>query len=207
MFKLTTNPEKAPDKAERVTIGFVKGIPVSVNGEVLSPAALIGKLNVIGGRHGVGRVDVVENRLVGIKSRGVYETPGGTILVQAVKALESLTLDRDAMHEKERLAIRYAELVYYGQWYSPLKEALDAFVDKLAENVTGEATIKLFKGKATIIGRTSPYALYSSKLASFDMTGYTPKDAEGFIRLFGLPTKGRKRLAASPLPAVVAGER
>ena len=206
MFKLTTDPEKAPDKPERVTIGFVKGIPVSVNGETLSPATLIEKLNVLGGRHGVGRVDVVENRLIGIKSRGVYETPGGTILVQAVKALESLTLDRDAMHEKERLAIRYAELVYYGQWYSPLKEALDSFMDKLAENVTGDATIKLFKGTATVIGRTSPYALYSHKLASFDMTGYTPQDAEGFIRLFGLPTMGRKRLSASPLPAVVAGE-
>ncbi|HEV8269459.1 MAG TPA: argininosuccinate synthase [Thermoanaerobaculia bacterium] len=207
MFKLTVDPEKAPDVPERVTIAFEAGLPVAVNGEKLSPAALVEKLNEIGGRHGVGRVDMVENRLIGIKSRGVYETPGGTLLVEALKAIESLTLDRDSAHEKERMSARYAELVYYGQWYSPLREAFDAFVDKLLLTATGTATLKLYKGSATIVGRTSPFALYSSKLASFDMTGYSREDSAGFIRLFGLPTKGRKRLTAAPYAAVVAGER
>ena len=137
---------------------------------------------------------MVENRLVGIKSRGVYETPGGTLLVQALRALETLTLDRDAMHEKERLALRYAELVYYGQWFSPLREALEAFVEKVTETVTGHVTLKLFKGSAIVVGRTSEHSLYSANLASFNMTGYTSHDATGFIRLFGLPTRGRKRL-------------
>jgi len=207
MFKLTADPETAPDTADRVTIGFEAGVPVSVNGERLSPATLITRLNEIGGRHGVGRVDLVENRLIGIKSRGVYETPGGALLVAALRAIESLTLDRDAAHEKERMALRYAELVYYGQWFSPLKEAIDAFVGKLTETVTGTATLKLFKGTATVVGRSSPYALYSTQLASFDMTGFTPQDSAGFIRLFGLPTKGRKRLSPVPYQAVVAGER
>jgi argininosuccinate synthase len=207
MFRLTADPEKAPDAPERVSIDFEAGLPVAVNGERLSPATLIEKLNVIGGRHGVGRVDLVENRLIGIKSRGVYETPGGTLLVQALKAVESLTLDRDSAHEKERLAARYAELVYFGQWFSPLKEALDAFVDKLAETTTGTATLKLFKGTATIVGRTSPFALYSASLASFDMTGYSSEDATGFIHLFGLPTRGRKRMAPVPYQAVIAGSR
>ena len=206
MFKLTTSPEKAPDSPERVAIGFEAGIPVSVNGETFAPAALVARLNEIGGRHGVGRVDIVENRLVGIKSRGVYETPGGTLLVQALRAVESLTLDRDSMHEKERLAIRYAELVYYGQWYTPLRAALDAFMASIMQNATGTATLKLFKGTATVVGRTSPYALYSHKLASFNMTGYSSSDAGGFIRLFGLPSRGRFRLVQGPLPAVVAGE-
>ncbi len=207
MFKLTVDPESAPDEPERVSIGFEKGCPVTVNGEALSPARLIEKLNVIAGAHGVGRVDLVENRLIGIKSRGVYETPGGTLLVAGLRAVESLTLDRDSMHEKERMAARYAELVYFGQWFSPLKDALDAFVDRLAENVTGTATLKLFKGTATIVGRTSPYALYSTELASFDMTGFSPQDSGGFIRLFGLPTKGRRRLQRAPYQAVVAGSR
>ncbi|MEO6324698.1 MAG: argininosuccinate synthase [Thermoanaerobaculia bacterium] len=207
MFRLTADPEKAPDVPERVTIDFEAGSPVAVNGERLSPATLIEKLNVIGGRHGVGRVDLVENRLIGIKSRGVYETPGGTLLVQGLKAVESLTLDRDSAHEKERMAARYAELVYFGQWFSPLKEALDAFVEKLAETTTGTATLKLFKGTATIVGRTSPYALYSASLASFDMTGYTAEDAAGFIHLFGLPTRGRKRMSPVPYQAVIAGSR
>lgn len=207
MFKLTADPEKAPDQAERVAIGFEAGVPVSVNGETLSPAKLIERLNEIGGRHGVGRVDLVENRLIGIKSRGVYETPGGTLLVKALEAIESLTLERDSGHEKERLALRYAELVYFGQWYSPLREALDAFMTKLTENVTGTATLKLYKGSATVVGRTSPFALYSAQLGSFDMTGYNVQDSAGFIRLFGLPTKGRKRITQVPYQAVVAGER
>jgi argininosuccinate synthase len=199
MFKLTADPADAPDTAEKVTIAFEAGVPVSVNGEELTPAALVAKLNEIGGRHGVGRADIVENRLIGIKSRGVYETPGGTLLVNALKALESITLDRDSAHEKERLSIRYAELVYNGQWFAPLKEALDAFVDKISETVTGSVTLKLYKGNATVVARQSPYSLYSRNLASFDMTGYNAKDSAGFIRLFGLPLRGRKRLATPPV--------
>ena len=207
MFKLTVDPEKAPDTPERVTISFAAGLPVAVNGEKLAPVALIQKLNEIGGRHGVGRMDIVENRLIGIKSRGVYETPGGTLLVMALRALETLTLDRDSVHEKEKLAARYAELVYFGQWFSPLREALDAFMNALMPTVTGDVTLKLFKGSSSVVGRTSPHALYSAHLASFDMRGYTPADATGFIRLFGLPTKGRLRLkAGTTYQAVVGGE-
>ena len=194
MFKLTTDPTLAPETPEKVTIEFESGVPVAVNGEKLSPAALVAKLNEIGGRNGVGRADLVENRLIGIKSRGVYETPGGTILVTALKALESITLDRDSVHEKERIATRYAELVYFGQWFSPLKEAFDAFVDAIAEPVSGSVTLKLYKGNATIISRTSPNSLYSEDLASFNMRGYDATDSAGFIRLFGLPLRGRKRL-------------
>jgi argininosuccinate synthase len=207
MFKLTVDPEKAPDVPERVTISFSAGLPAAVNGQRLAPVPLIQKLNEIGGRHGVGRVDIVENRLIGIKSRGVYETPGGTLLVQALRALETLTLDRDSVHEKEKLAARYAELVYFGQWFSPLREALDAFMNALMPTVTGDVTLKLYKGSSSVVGRTSPHALYSAHLASFDMRGYTPADATGFIRLFGLPTKGRLRLkAGTTYQAVVSGE-
>ena len=207
MFKLTVDPEKAPDAPERVTISFSAGLPVAVNGRKLPPVPLIQKLNETGGRHGVGRVDIVENRLIGIKSRGVYETPGGTLLVQALRALETLTLDRDSVHEKEKLAARYAELVYFGQWFSPLREALDAFMNALMPTVTGDVTLKLFKGSSSVVGRTSPHALYSAHLASFDMRGYSPADATGFIRLFGLPTKGRLRLkAGTTYQAVVSGE-
>jgi argininosuccinate synthase len=208
MFKLTVDPSLAPDEAEKVTIEFDGGVPVAVNGQELSPAALVETLNKIGGRHGVGRVDLVENRLVGIKSRGVYETPGGTLLVTALKALESLTLDRESMHEKERMATRYAELVYFGQWFSPLKEAYDAFVDKIAENVTGTVTLKLFKGSLIVVSRTSPYSMYSEALASFNMTGYDARDAAGFIRLFGLQTKGRKRIDEIETPRLkVVGQQ
>ena len=207
MFKLTVDPEKAPDVPERVTISFSAGLPAAVNGQRLAPVPLIQKLNEIGGRHGVGRVDIVENRLIGIKSRGVYETPGGTLLVQALRALETLTLDRDSVHEKEKLAARYAELVYFGQWFSPLREALAAFMNALMPTVTGDVTLKLYKGSSSVVGRTSPHALYSAHLASFDMRGYTPADATGFIRLFGLPTKGRLRLkAGTTYQAVVSGE-
>src|SRR6187549_2206963 len=166
MFKLTVDPQDAPDTPEKVTITFEEGIPVAVNGTRLSPGQLVQHLNEIGGRHGVGRTDLVENRLIGIKSRGVYETPGGTMLVTALKALESITLDRDSSHEKERIATRYAELVYNGQWFSPLREAYDSFVTTLAETVTGTVTLKLYKGNATIIGRSSPYSLYQQDLAS-----------------------------------------
>ena len=202
MFKLTTDPMDAPDTPEKVTIVFESGVPVSVNGQNLSPAALVQALNEIGGKHGVGRADIVENRLIGIKSRGVYETPGGTILVTALKALESIVLDRDAAHEKERIATRYAELVYNGQWFAPLKEAYDSFVDTLCADVTGSVTLKLYKGNATVVGRKSPYSLYQQHLASFDMTGYDVTDSAGFIKLFGLQLRGRKRLAPMKLEKV-----
>jgi argininosuccinate synthase len=195
MYKLTVDPTEAPDVPESVRISFVEGVPVGVNGKQLNPAKLVQTLNAIGGRHGVGRIDLVENRLIGIKSRGVYETPGGTLLVTALKALESLTLDRDTAHEKERLSLRYAELVYFGQWFAPLKEALDSFFETVMENVTGDVTLKLYKGSASVVARKSPHSLYSQDLASFDMTGYDAKDSAGFIKLFGLPIRGRKRLA------------
>jgi argininosuccinate synthase len=195
MFKLTVDPTCAPNVPEKVTIDFVEGEPVAVNGETFSPAALIEELNEIGGRHGIGRVDVVENRLIGIKSRGVYETPGGTMLVNALKALESITLDRDSAHEKERISTRYAELVYFGQWFSPLKEGFDAFVDSITETVTGSVTLKLYKGTAAVVARSSANSLYSENLASFNMRGYDATDSAGFIRLFGLPLRGRKRIA------------
>jgi argininosuccinate synthase len=180
LFQLTVAPEEAPDEPERVTVSFESGVPVAVDGERLSPASLIGALNAIGGRHGVGRCDIVENRLVGIKSRGVYETPGGTILVSALRALESLTLDRDTAHEKERLALRYAELVYFGQWFTALREGLDAFFENVMEPVTGSVTLKLYRGAAAVCARSSPRSLYDRGLASFDMSGYTAQDSAGF---------------------------
>ena len=195
MFKLTTDPTAAPDTPEKVTIDFESGVPVAVNGKPMSRATLIETLNGIGGRHGVGRADLVENRLVGIKSRGVYETPGGTMLVTALKALESITLDRDTSHEKERLATRYAELVYFGQWFSPLREGLEAFVDAIMQPVSGSVTLKLYKGSAAVVSRTSANSLYSENLASFNMRGYDAADSAGFIRLFGLPLRGRKRIS------------
>ncbi len=197
MFRLTVDPLDAPDRPEKVSIRFEAGTPIAVNGESLSPATLVETLNAIAGRHGVGRADLVENRLIGIKSRGVYETPGGTLLVKAIQAIESLTLDRDSAHEKERLALRYAELVYYGQWFSPLREAIDAFVATMAERVSGTATLALYKGSASVVARTSPRARYSARLASFDMAGFEPRDAEGFIRLFGLPTRGAEAVGAA----------
>ena len=207
IYKLTAAPEDAPDAPEYVSVTFESGIPVAVDGEALSPAKLVEKLNSIGGRHGVGRADLVENRLVGIKSRGIYETPGGTILVSALKALESITLDRDSAHEKQRLALRYAELVYFGQWFSPLRESLDAFFQSIAENVSGTVRQKLYKGTVSVAGRTSPSSLYNPALASFDMTGYTPEDAAGFIRLFGLQTRGRRRISPIGVPAAAGGSR
>ncbi len=204
MFKLTADPMDAPDEPEKVTIEFESGVPVAVNGETLSPAKLVQTLNAIGGRHGVGRADIVENRLIGIKSRGVYETPGGTLLVTALKALESIVLDKDAAHEKERIATRYAELVYNGLWFAPLREAFDAFVTVLAEKVTGSVTLKLYKGNATVVGRKSPYSLYQQHLASFDMTGYDVTDSAGFIKLFGLQLRGSKRISPMDVETVQA---
>lgn len=198
MFLYTVSPEKAPDKPEIVTIDFEMGIPVAINGVGYDPVALIFKLNEIGGKHGVGRVDIVENRLVGMKSRGVYETPGGTILYEAHHALETITLDRDTLHFKEQLAGRYAEMVYYGQWFTPLKEAMDAFVDKTQEHVTGSVKVKLYKGSAQTVGRKSPFSLYQEKLATFgEDEVYNQKDAEGFINLFGLPLKVQATLNQS----------
>ncbi len=181
---------KTPDKPDYVTIGFYEGIPIKLNGKLTSGVRFIEALNKLGGKHGIGQVDLVENRLVGIKSRGVYETPGGTILVTAHNALESLTLDRETMHYKQQLALKYAELVYYGLWFCQLREALDAFVDVTQRNVTGEVKMKLFKGRCTPAGIKSPNSLYKTDLASFKMGAeYDPTDATGFIRLFGLPAK------------------
>ena len=190
LFVMTRPIAKAPDKAAYVNIGFVKGIPVNLDGKKMGGVRLIEALNRLGGKHAVGQVDLVENRLVGIKSRGVYETPGGTILVAAHNALESLTLDRETMHYKQQLALKYAELVYYGLWFSRLREALDAFVDVTQRNVTGSVRMKLFKGHCTPAGVKSPHSLYRTDLASFKMGAeYDPTDATGFIRLFGLPVK------------------
>lgn len=188
MFKLTVAPEKAPDTPEEIEIDFEQGIPVAVNGRSYSPVALIEHLNALGGKHGIGRIDIVENRLVGMKSRGVYETPGGTILYIAHRELEALTLERDTLHFKAQLSQKYAELVYYGQWFSPLREALEAFVDKTQERVTGTVRLKLWKGHCLPVGRKAPYSLYREDLATFEAdTVYNQKDAEGFIKLFGLP--------------------
>jgi argininosuccinate synthase len=195
MFILTNSAQKAPNKPEYVEIRFEGGVPKSVNGKNLKPFKLIKELNEVGGRHGVGRVDIVENRLVGIKSRGVYETPGGTILYAAHQALESITLDRDVLHYKQLVAQRYAELIYYGQWYTPLKEALDMFINKTQEAVTGVVRLKLYKGNCIVVGRKSPVSLYRPDLATFEKEEiYNQKDAEGFINLFGLPIKVQAKL-------------
>jgi len=190
LLQLSVTPEKAPDKPTYVEIEFEKGIPVKVNGEKLSPVELLKTLNRIGGENGIGIVDIVENRLVGMKSRGVYETPGGTILYAAHQELESITLDRDTAHYKALVAQRFAELVYFGQWYTPLREALSAFVDSTQKYVTGKVRLKLYKGNIIPAGVTSPYSLFSEELCTFGEDHvYNQKDAEGFINLFGLPCK------------------
>jgi argininosuccinate synthase len=188
VYQRTISPEQAPDAATIVTIGFEKGDPVSLDGKKLSPATLLAKLNDLGRDNGIGRVDLVENRFVGMKSRGVYETPGGTILWHAHRAVESLTLDRGAMHLKDELMPRYAELVYYGFWFSPEREMLQALIDKSQEPVDGEVRLKLYKGNVIVIGRESPKSLYSSTLVTFedDRGAYDQKDAEGFIKLNAL---------------------
>lgn len=193
LYHIVTPPEKAPDKAEYVTIDFEKGIPVAVDGKRMSGVELITCLNEMGARNGVGIDDLVENRLVGIKSRGVYENPGGRILYTAHNDLEYLCLDRDTFHYKELVSKRFAELVYFGQWFSPLREALSAFVDETQETVTGTVRLKLYKGNCTIAGTKSPYSIYDTEIASFTMDEelYNHKDAEGFINCFGLPLKMR----------------
>ncbi len=185
---------EAPDEPGYVQIDFEAGAPVALDGVRLDGHELIEKLNALGGRHAVGQTDLVENRLVGIKSRGAYETPGGTILYEAHRALESLTLDRDTAHYKQQIALKYAEMVYNGQWFHPLREALDAFVASTQRNVTGTVRVRCFKGRATVASVTSPHSLYSGALASFTMgEEYTPSDATGFIKLFGLQMRGRGR--------------
>jgi argininosuccinate synthase len=187
MWQWVVEPSKAPAAGTTVTIGFEGGTPVSVNGEKLAPVDLVNKLNEIGAAHGIGRMDIVENRLVGIKSRGAYETPGGTLLVTAHRELESLALDRETVHYQQLLALKYAEMVYYGMWFTPLRESLDAFFTQAQKRVTGTVTLSLKQGVVSTASRTSPYSLYRTGLASFSMTGYNPKDAEGFINLFALP--------------------
>lgn len=190
LFVISRPVSKAPNKAEYVEIGFKEGIPVRLNGKAVGGVKMIETLNEIGGKHAVGQDDLVENRLVGIKSRGVYETPGGTILMTAHRAMESITLDRETMHYKQQVALKYAEMVYFGQWFCQLREALDAFVDVTQRNVTGTVRLKLFKGRCTLAGVKSPKSLYQTDLASFKMGAeYDPTDATGFIRLFGLQMK------------------
>jgi argininosuccinate synthase len=191
VYQRTTDPEKAPDEAEIVRIGFEKGDPVSIDGKKLSPASLLTRLNELGGKHGIGRLDLVENRFIGMKSRGVYETPGGTIWLAAHRGIESITLDRGAAHLKDELMPRYAEMIYNGFWFSPERDMLQALIDKSQEFVGGEVTVKLFKGSAQVIARTSPFSLYSEALVTFEesATAYDHHDAEGFIRLNALRLK------------------
>jgi argininosuccinate synthase len=195
ILEISTSPEKAPDKYTHVTISFEKGIPVAINGHKYGPAAIVQKLNEIGGANGIGISDMVENRLVGMKSRGIYETPGGSILYYAHKELESLCLDRETSHYKELVANKFAELVYYGLWYTPLRESLSAFVDTTQETVTGDVKLKLYKGNIIPAGVSSPYSLYNEEIATFGKDDvYNQKDSEGFINLFGLPLKVRAML-------------
>ncbi len=190
-------PEAAPDKPTYITLSFEKGVPVALDGVKMNGVELITKLNEIGGANGIGIADLVENRLVGMKSRGVYENPAGAILYKAHQVLETITLDRDTQHYKEQVALRFAELVYFGQWYTPLREALSAFVDKTQETVTGDVKLKLYKGNMINAGVTSPYTLYSEDFATFDADEvYDQKDSAGFINLFGLPIKVRAILEA-----------
>jgi argininosuccinate synthase len=188
VYMRTISPEAAPDQAETISIDFVRGDPVAIDGVALSPAALLARLNALGKANGVGRLDLVENRFVGMKSRGVYETPGGTILHAAHRGIESITLDREAMHLKESLMPKYAELVYYGFWFTPEREMIQALCDKSQEKVTGRVTLKLYKGNVTVIGRESPFSLYDKELVTFEdgAVAYDHRDAAGFIRLNAL---------------------
>ena len=189
-LEMGVSPEMAPDKPTYVKISFEKGVPVAIDGKKMGAVDIVKTLNKLGGENGIGIADLVENRLVGMKSRGVYETPGGTILYRAHQVLETITLDRDTQHYKELVASKFAELVYFGQWFTPLREALSAFVDKTQENVTGDVTLKLYKGNMITAGGVSPYSLYSEEIATFDEDHvYDQKDSAGFINLFGLPIK------------------
>lgn len=191
----TRSPQEAPDREETLEIDFTGGNPTGVNGTALEPAQLVELLNEIGARNAIGRIDLVENRFVGIKSRGAYETPGGTLIVAAHRELEALALERELKHYKQHVALKYAELVYFGLWFTPLREALDAFVSNTQKNVTGSVKLALYKGNINVAGRRSPFSLYSDDLSSFTMgSSYNQKDAEGFIRILGLPGRTRARL-------------
>jgi argininosuccinate synthase len=210
LFQLTVAPEHAPDEPQLVELEFEAGTPVRLDGEAQSPAALIERLNEIGGRHGVGRVDLVENRLVGMKSHGIYETPGGTILWTALRDLETIVLDRATLRVKDALALEYADLVYNGLWFTPLREALDAFVEVAERPVTGSVRLKLYRGSVTAIGRTSPFSLYREDFATFGQDEvYDQADAKGFIRLYGLPLRVRSlsglAVAGAEVPRPEAG--
>ena len=194
-WTMTRSPQEAPDKDETVTIGFERGVPVSVDGQTLEPVQLVELLNEIGARNAIGRIDLVENRFVGIKSRGCYETPGGTLIVAAHAELEALTLERDVKHYKEHIGLRYADLVYNGLWFTPLRVALDAFVAETQKTVTGTVTLSLYKGNIAVAGRESEFSLYSNELSSFTMgDSYDQKDAAGFIRILGLPARTQAKL-------------
>src|ERR1700684_1400399 len=193
-WQMTRSPQEAPDKEEKVSIGFERGIPVAVNGIKLDPVALVELLNEMGARNAIGRVDLVENRFVGMKSRGCYETPGGTLLIAAHRELEALCLEREVAHFKQHIGLKYAEMVYFGLWFTPLREALDAFFTKATEDNTGEVTLRLYKGNVSVVSRKSEYSLYRTDLSSFTMDdSYDQKDAEGFIRILGLPSRTRAR--------------
>lgn len=195
MYQLSVDPEDAPNEPEYVEIDFQDGLPKKINGVAYGPISLVATLNEIGGRHGVGRIDLVENRLIGMKSRGVYETPGGSILMEAHQALEQLCLDKNTLHFKQMIALRYAELVYNGEWFTPLREAMDAFVDVTQHHLTGTVRLKLYKGNIILVGRKSPYSLYREDYATFGEENiYNQQDAEGFIKLYGLSLKIRALL-------------
>jgi argininosuccinate synthase len=202
VWMLTVSPEKAPDRSQLVRIGYEAGVPVAIDGRKLAPEALVAELNRIGGAHGVGRIDITENRLVGMKSRGVYETPGGTILIEGLRTLRALTLDRDTFRQCEKLMPEYADLVYTGRWFAPVREALDAFFAAATQTVTGEVEVKLYKGSATALSAKSPYSLYSEDLATFgESAGFEHKDSKGFVKLYGLPgmvAASVRRKAAKP---------
>jgi argininosuccinate synthase len=189
LFLWTTSPEKAPDRPQTVDLTFDEGIPVAVDGRPMDPLALLEHLNAVGSSHGVGREDIVEDRLVGMKSRGIYETPGGTLLFQAFRELEQLTLDRRTLAMKDQLAFRYADLVYEGRWWTPEREAMDGLVTSLMKAVTGRVRLKLYKGSARVVSRWSPTSLYDEELASFGASSYDHSDATGFIKLFSLPMR------------------
>jgi argininosuccinate synthase len=197
-WRMSQSPQDAPDRVELVEIEFERGTPVSVNGQRLPAVQLVELLNEIGGRNAIGRIDIIENRFVGMKSRGAYETPGGTLILEAIRQIESLTLDRETAHTKETLALKYAELVYFGLWFTPLREALDAFFTKATENVTGSVKMALYKGNISYISRSSPVSLYNVDLSSFTMgESYDQKDAAGFIKILGLPARVRAQVMAA----------
>jgi len=194
-WQLTKSPQDAQDREEQVEIGFEHGVPISVNGLQMDPVSLVELLNEIGGRNAIGRIDLVENRFVGIKSRGCYETPGGTLLLTAHRELEALCLDRDLLHYKQHVGLKYAELVYFGLWFTPLREALDAFVEGTQKNLTGIVNLSLYKGNISVVSRKSEFSLYRTDLSSFTMgDSYDQKDAAGFIRILGLPSRSRAQL-------------